>query len=122
MKANLALFALVSFALLNAAGQSNETGTLATNQPSQAGLLNLAPGLPAGKLRGMARFQTTTLTRVLGVNLEVDGVLPRLRRADHPLHLINPLAPAEYGTGFENLNLNPRTHQVEGLSFLTLRF
>ena len=70
----------------------------------------------------MVRFQTTTLTRALGVNLELDGVLPRLGRADHPLHLINPLAPAEYGTGFENLSVNPRTHQVEGISFLTFAY
>src|SRR5881396_3511794 len=125
MKTTLALFILAILALARAGGQSSQSpdpGRVATNQPSQADLLNLAPNLPPEKLRGMVRFQTSTVMRILGVEFEVDGVLPRLRRADHPLHLINPLAPSQYGTGLETLSLNPRTHQVEGISFLTLRF
>ena|ERR1043166_4185049 len=121
MKIVLALSVLVL--LTSAAAQSpNEAGNVATNQPSQANLLNLGPGLAPEKIHEMVRFQAATVTRVLGVDLEVDGVLPRVYRVDHPLHLINPFAPPEYGTGFENLSVNPRTHQVEGISFLTIRF
>jgi len=121
MKTSLALLTLASVALLNAAGQSTDTSS-STNQPSQASLLNLAPDFSTQQLRDLAHFQTTTMTRVLGIHLEVDGVLPRLRRADHPLHLINPFAPAKYGTGLENVSVNPRTHQIEGISFITFRF
>ena len=122
MKTSLTLFVLALFAVAHAADQSAEPGNVATNQPSQANLLNLPAGLPPDKIHDMMRFQTTTVGRVLGVDIEVDGVLPRLLHADHPLHLINPLAPSDYGTGFENLSLNPRTRQVEGISFLTFRF
>ncbi len=122
MKTIPTLFVLAVLAGARAGDQSSEPGKAATNQPGQANQLNLPLGLPSEKVRDMMRFQTTTVARVLGVNFEVDGVLPRLLKADHPLHLINPLAPADYGTGFENLSLNPRTHQIEGISFLSFRF
>ena len=122
MKTTLSLFVLAMLAVGRAADQSSEPGNVATNQPSQVNQLNLPLGLSSEKVRDMMRFQTTTVARVLGVDFEVDGVLPRVLQADHPLHLLNPLAPADYGTGFENLSLNPRTHQIEGISFLTFRF
>ncbi len=122
MKTILTLFVLAMLAVVRAADPSSEPGKASTNQPSQVNQLNLPLGLPSEKVRDMMRFQTTTVARVLGVDFEVDGVLPRVLQADHPLHLLNPLAPADYGTGFENLSLNPRTHQIEGISFLTFRF
>jgi hypothetical protein len=129
MKTIVALLAIAGVTLLNAAGQSTESGSPTNNsqpkqpdQPSQADLRNLASGLSPQKLRAMAEFQTTTMTRVLGLNLDVDGVLPRMIRADHPLHLINPFAPAKYGTGWENVNLDPRTQKIEGISFFSFHF
>src|SRR6266542_3232637 len=122
MKTTFTLFVLAMLAVARAADQASDPGKVTTNQPGPASQLNLPLGLPSEKVRDMMRFQTTTVARVLGVDFEVDGVLPRVLHADHPLHLFNPLAPADYGTGFENLSLNPRTHQVEGISFLTLRF
>jgi hypothetical protein len=70
----------------------------------------------------MARFQATTISRVLGVNLDADGVLPRAFRADHPLHLLNPLAPIDYGSGIDNLSIDPITHRANGIVFLSIRF
>ena len=70
----------------------------------------------------MARFQASTISRVLGVDLDVDGASARAWRADHALHLLNPLAPAEYGSGVENLSIDPVTHRANGIVFLSIRF
>ena len=67
------------------------------------------------------------VTRVFGINLTVDGVIPRALRIEQPLQLINPLAPPEYGIGTEILSINNPpignpTRKVEGISFFTFRF
>jgi hypothetical protein len=125
MKKLLLIIALSALAILSVAGQSSGNSTLppASPHPSQADLLHLSPAdVPGERLEMMARFQATTISRVLGVNLDVDGVLPRALRADYPLHLLNPLAPAEYGSGFENLSIDPVTHRANGIVFLSIRF
>jgi hypothetical protein len=62
------------------------------------------------------------VSRLLGVQFKVDGVLPRLKRADHRWHLINPFAPARYGFGEEVTSINPRTGRAEGIVFIGLKF
>jgi hypothetical protein len=126
MKKLFLIIALCALAVLSVAGQSssnNNTLPPPSTQPNQADLLHLSPGdLPAERLEMMARFQATTISRVLGVNVDVDGALPRALRVDHPLHLLNPLAPAEYGSGFENLSVDPVTRRASGIVFLSIRF
>lgn len=125
MKKLLLIIALCGFAILSAAGQSNSQNTDANppSQPSQAGLLNLFPdSVPAERLEMMARFQARTMTRILGIDLEMGGVLPQLRRTDYPLHLFNPLAPPHYGSGVENLSVDPVTRRANGIVFLSIRF
>ena len=125
MKKLLLIIALSALAILSVAGQSSGTNTppWGSTQPSQADILHLSPAdLPTERLEMMARFQASTISRVLGVDLDVDGVLPRAWRADHALHLLNPLAPAEYGSGVENLSIDPVTHRANGIVFLSIRF
>ena len=124
MKKLLLGIALSGLAILSAAGQSSNSGSPPSyGHPSQADLLHLSPAdLPIEKLEMMAHFQATTVSRVLGVNLDLDGVIPRALRADYPLHLLNPLAPAKYGSGAENLSIDPVSHRVNGIVFLSIRF
>ena len=124
MKKFLLIIALSGLGILGAAGQSS-SGNLprAISHPSQADLLRLSPAdLPTERLEMMARFQSRTVSRVLGIKLDVDGVLPRVLRADYPLHLINPMAPAEYGSGIDNLSIDPTTRRAAGIVFLSIRF
>lgn len=123
MKKLLLIIALSALAILSVAGQSSDSAPPNSPHPSQADLLHLSPqDLPAERLEMMARFQANTISRVLGVNLDIDGALPRALRADHPLHLLNPLAPPEHGSGFENVSIDPVTHRVDGIVFLSIRF
>lgn len=119
MKTTLGILFLAGFVLWNAHGQ---TSVSATNQARRADTLQLDPYLTTQQIEAMARFQTDTVSRVFGLNLTVDGIVPRLLRAEQPWQLINPLAPSEYGIGAEILSVNPTTRRVEGISFFTLRF
>lgn len=122
MKTTLGILSLAGLVLVAAHGQSTEAVTTATNQTRQADALQLDPELTQQQFEAMFRFQTDMVTRVFGVDVTVDGVIPRALRAEQPLQLINPLAPPEYGIGAEILSVNPRTRRVEGISFFTFRF
>jgi len=37
----------------------------------------------------------------------ISGVIPRAMRGGNPLQMLNPLAPAKYGTAEENVSLDP---------------
>jgi hypothetical protein len=78
--------------------------------------------LTRDEIATVARFQTDTVTRIFGVKITVDGVIPMALRTRHPLQLINPLAPAEYGNGFENVTADPDTRQATGIRFLGIKF
>ena len=124
MKKLLLIIALSGLAILSAGGQSITNSVPPTaGHPSRADILDLAPDdLPLERLEMMARFQATTVSRVLGVELDMDGVIPRALRADYPLHLLNPLAPARYGSGVENLSIDPVSRRANGIVFLSIRF
>lgn len=38
---------------------------------------------------------------------EVTGIIPRAIRGGHPLQMLNPFAPAKYGTAEQNVVLDP---------------
>ena len=126
MKKALLASLLLALALLSAAAQSNTTPASDPPEqpptPSQADLLTAMPPLSQQKLEALIRVQTATASRVLGVNFTVDGVIPRIRRAQHPLHLINPFAPSEYGYGQDVASFNPRTGQTEGIVLWGVKF
>jgi hypothetical protein len=126
MKKALLTSSLIAFALLSAAGQSATPPApgqpAQPRAPSQADLLKAMPPLSQQKLEALIRFQTATASRVLGINFTVEGVLPRLRRTPHPLHLINPFAPAEYGYGEDVASINPRTGQADGIVLWGIKF
>ena len=91
-------------------------------EPNQADQFNTLPTLTPAEIDAMIHIQTTTVSRLLGVQLTVDGVLPRMKRADHRLQLINPFAPARYGSGEDVTSINPRTGRAEGIVFLGIKF
>lgn len=78
--------------------------------------------LTRDEIAAVARFQSDTVSRILGMNVTVDGVIPKALRARHPLQLINPLAPSEYGNAFENVTVDPETRQANGIRLLGIKF
>jgi hypothetical protein len=127
MKTTFGILTLAGLALVAAHGQSTEAIATATNQTRQDEVLPLDPELTQQQIETLFRLQTDMVTRVFGINLTVDGVIPRALSIEQPLQLINPLAPPEYGIGTEILSINNPpsgnpTRKVEGISFFTFRF
>ena len=54
---------------------------------------------------------------------DVSGVIPRAVRGGHPLQVLNPLAPAKYGTAEENVSLDPDVPgRGSGIKFFSVSF
>ena len=50
----------------------------------------------------------------------VSGVIPRAVRGGNPLQMLNPFAPAKYGTARESISVNPDVPgQVDGINFVS---
>ena len=50
------------------------------------------------------------------------GIAVQTAKADRPLHLINPAAPAAYGSGENNIARDPITQKVSGLKLFAISF
>ena len=66
--------------------------------------------------------QSVLLNRLFGVNVQTTGVVPMALKARNPLQLINPLAPAEYGNGFDNTTEDPQSGRPKGISIFGIKF
>jgi hypothetical protein len=54
---------------------------------------------------------------------EVSGVIPRAIRGGNPLQMINPFAPAKYGTAGESVSVDPDVPgRVNGIVFVSIPF
>jgi hypothetical protein len=54
---------------------------------------------------------------------KVDGVVPRaFQRGGNPLQMLNPFAPAKYGTAEEHVVLDPETGKWKGIKLFTFNF
>ena len=52
----------------------------------------------------------------------VDGVIPRAARGGNPLQMLNPKAPAKYGTAQQSVVLDPETGKWKGIKLFTIYF
>ena len=53
----------------------------------------------------------------------ISGVIPRVSRGSNPLQMLNPLAPAKYGTAEENALLDPDAPgKASGINFFSISF
>jgi len=50
------------------------------------------------------------------------GVLAQASSMDQPLQLLNPLAPARYGDGSQNLAVDPLTGKPQGVTLFSISF
>jgi len=51
-----------------------------------------------------------------------EGVLARAARGGNPFQMLNPKAPAVYGTAEDNVFLDPDTGKWKGIKLLTINF
>jgi hypothetical protein len=54
---------------------------------------------------------------------DVSGVIPRAVRGGNPLQMLNPFAPAKYGTANESVSVDPGVPgKVNGIIFVSIPF
>ncbi len=56
------------------------------------------------------------------VRPEVQGVVPRAFRGGNPLQMLNPGAPARYGTGEQSVAYNPFTGRYDQIKLFEIVF
>jgi hypothetical protein len=52
----------------------------------------------------------------------VEGVVPRAFRGGNPLQMLNPMAPAKYGTAAQSVVIDPETGKWKGIKFFEIFF
>jgi hypothetical protein len=98
------------------------TGLLTLGQPARAaGNSATAPSHTASfESRHHARqtHRPATLSQQT-----VSGVIPRAIRGGHPLQMLNPFAPAKYGTAEESVSFDPDVPgKGNGINFVSISF
>jgi hypothetical protein len=86
------------------------------------------PSNPAQKLQAGSGEGMVSRVSPAAPTLTIKPAEPRTRgvavqavKTSNPLQLINPFAPASYGTGEQNISRAPTTPRVEGLNLLVCR-
>jgi hypothetical protein len=59
---------------------------------------------------------------IIGKKFVFRGALVQLVKADNPLQLFNPFAPAEYGSGEQNLTRDLKSGKPFGLTLFSIGF
>jgi hypothetical protein len=93
-----------------------------TNTPAFAPVPSVQTTLPSQPPPITVEIQPTPPNQVISGNLVYEGILVQTVKTDNPLQLINPLAPARYGNGQDNLDLDPITGGVTGLKLFSVGF
>lgn len=60
--------------------------------------------------------------QIIGKKFKFRGALIQIIKANNPLQLINPFAPAEYGSGYDNVVRHPIDGKATGISALSVEF
>jgi hypothetical protein len=98
------------------------TGLLALGQPARAA------GNPASVPSHTASFEHRHRTHEVRQppifsTRDVSGVIPRAIRGGNPMQMLNPFAPAKYGTAEESVSLDPDVPgKVNGIKFFSISF
>jgi hypothetical protein len=108
MKLNLILLAV--FVAVGAHAQTNKTDHVARGVIPKGGSIELATTTPEHKLE------------IKGPRVSYSGIAVQAAKADNPLQLINPFAPAEYGSGAANVSPGTPNGRGAGLKLLSVKF
>jgi len=114
MKTLCVLFTFLTMAALASARQSTQVEpkfqSESTRRPREKPLLFTEPA-PPDKPNEIKRGKKT-----------YSGIAVQVSKTKNPLQLINPFAPKEYGSGWDNTARDVMTGQVTGLNFFSVRW
>jgi hypothetical protein len=98
------------------------TGLLTLNQPVRAASKRSAALAPVTSFEHRQQARQTHRPAALS-RQAVSGVIPRAIRGGNPLQMLNPLAPAKYGTSEDNISVDPDVPgKVNGINFVSIPF
>jgi hypothetical protein len=110
MKKMILLLGLLSLLNCSSWGQTNQAEIPKQNvaTPKSTTTIPIAP--PRGT------------NQIVRKQITYSGALVQVYKADNPLQLINPFAPASYGSGHANLSIDPVTKKPGGIALLSINF
>ena len=98
------------------------TGLLTSGQPARADSKRAPALAPITSFEHRHQARQTHRPAVLS-QPSVSGVIPRAIRGGNPLQMLNPVAPAKYGTAEENISVDPDVPgKVNGIQFVSISF
>ena len=82
---------------------------------------------PAGAPRNLkspapAFDQTKLKLRLFPKKAHYSGALVDLSKSNRPLQLLNPFAPAKFGSGLNNLVIDSTTAKTKGIALFSVRY
>jgi hypothetical protein len=94
-------------------------GTLAAQPPKNIDhSVNAAPS----ERESLIVVRPEAANSIAGRKVVYSGIAVQVSKAKQPLQLINPLAPAQYGSGHENLDRDLITGKVTGFKIISISF
>jgi hypothetical protein len=98
------------------------TGLLTSSQSVRAASKRAAALTPITSFEHKQHTRQTHRPATLSQQA-VSGVIPRAVRGGNPLQMLNPLAPAKYGTADESVSVDPDVPgKVNGIIFVSIPF
>lgn len=110
MKKVILLLSLLSISACRLLAQTNQTDITKQKEllPKTTATIPTAPPAKA--------------TNLISKQISYSGALVQVYKADNPLQLINPFAPAKYGSGYANLSIDPITRKPQGIALFSVNF
>ena len=98
------------------------TGLLASGQPAWAAGKRTTASSHTASFESRQQARQTRQAAPLS-RQAVSGVIPRAIRGGNPLQMLNPFAPAKYGTAEENISIDPDVPgRGNGINFVSISF
>jgi hypothetical protein len=72
--------------------------------------------------RATVVMQNGKMNEVIGSRFIYTGIAVQMVKAQNPLQLVNPMAPAEYGTGDCNMDRDIITGKPTGFKIFSIKF
>jgi hypothetical protein len=95
--------------------KTNVAAPASTNETLTAEILRAARSTPS-------LFNEPKPNEMTSGGITYEGIAVEIAHVDNPLQLLNPFAPAQYGSSELNLVRDPITGRPSGLNFFSLRF
>src|SRR3974377_1587022 len=88
--------------------------------PRTEGTLQASGTQPAKKRESLA--PATRPNEIIKENVSYSGIAGQVTKPGNPLQLLNPAAPARYGSAEDNTLRDPITGKASGLKIFSIRF